>query len=435
MSPHFAIALLLLATPAPAQDAASAFGCAFTDTQSALLSVEGLEGNFYRVENDLRMRHPMEDPIIARMAVLARALEDGGTTLIYVAVPTKAEVMPQFLPKAAADYQFDAPTAVLVYEDIIARLTAHGIVAPDIRAALARAPAETPPFFKTDFHWTAAGAELAAGAIAQAIMAQPTYAELPVSVYHTEPGAMTAAFSTMRRTLQALCKDDLPRVQAVAQVTTKTLDPNVVDDIFAGDQTPQIVLVGTSFSDAPLANFAGYLSQFTGLDVLNYAVTGGNQFGAMTSYLISRDFDATRPRFLIWENPVYNNLGQFGPDPMEELIAAAGRNCTAQLPVFVSAPNQLTADLTGLDLMPDDSILADLGADGGRRAEFVFETASGITRRAVIERGDRIQASGRFFKSMGTLWHPDLKTLSVTFDTPVSAATTLSLCSSRKEPS
>lgn len=432
MTRYFVI-VVLLATPAAAET--SAFGCSFTNTASALPSVEGKDGTFFRVQADLRMRHPMEDPVIARMAVLSKALAAGGTTLIYVTVPTKSEVMPDLLPASAADYQFDSATAVLVYQDIISRMAAKGILAPDILTALSKAPADTPPFFKTDFHWTAEGAVLAAEAIAAEIRAQPFYVDLPLSEYKTTPGVVTASFSTMRRTLQAFCKTELPRVEATEQLTTKTADTTAKADIFAGDQAQQIVLVGTSFSDAPLADFAGSLSQASGLDVLNYAVTGGNQYGAITSYLISRDFAATRPRFLIWENPIYNNLAQFGPDAMEELIAAASNSCTTALPVSVSAPNTLTADLTGLNMQPEDSILADLGENSGRRAEFAFETASGITRTAMIQRSDRVQASGRFFKSLATLWHPDLQSLSVTFDHPVSSGTTLSLCRSRKEPS
>lgn len=423
----------LLATPVAAET--SAFGCAFTATQSALPSVEGQDGTFYRVMADLRMHHPMQDQVIARMAALSAALAAQGTTLIYVAVPTKGEVMSNLLPALAKDYQFDSSTAVLVYEDIIARLAKQGIVAPDILSALTQADPKAPPFFKTDFHWTAAGALLAAKAIAADIKAQPQYADLPQAQYMTTAGPITAAFSTMRRSLQSLCRQELPRVEAQAQLTAKTTLSADTSDIFAGDVAPQIVLVGTSFSDAPLANFAGYLSQSTGLEVLNYAVTGGNQYGAITSYLISRDFAAARPRFLIWENPIYNNLAQFGPDPMEELITAASNSCTLQLVAQKSDPNTLTADLTGLNLRQNASILADLGADGGRRAEFRFVTASGITRVTSIERSDRVQSSGRFFKSLGTLWLPDLQTLSVTFDNPVSAKTTLSLCNSGKEPS
>lgn len=420
-----------LATPVAAQT--SAFGCLVTDTDSAVPAIEGRDGTFFRVLSDIRMRHPMEDPVIARMAALSDALAKGGTTLIYVAVPTKAQAMPDKLPDLASDYQFDSKAAVSAYADIIARLAAQGIKTPDILTALRQATA--PPFFQTDFHWTAAGAALAAKAIAATIQAEPDYADLPKSDYVTTEGPMTAAFSTLRRCLQRSCQSELPRVEAPVALTTKTIDPAAKVDIFADTLAPQIVLVGTSFSDAPLANFAGYLAQSARLEVLNYAVTGGNQYGAITSYLISRDFAQQRPRFLIWENPIYNNLAQFGPDPMEELIAAASDRCTTVLATKQADTFTLTADLTGLNLQASDTILADLGSDGGRRADFQLQTTSGILRHAHIQRSDRMRASGRFFQSLGTLWHPDLNTLSVTFDQPVSADTQVSLCLFSKEPS
>ena len=428
---YFAAAVLL-ASPVAAQT--SAYGCVFSATDSAVPSIEGQDGTFFRVLSDIRMYHPMADPLIERLSALSAALAKGGTTLIYVAIPTKAEVMPDQLPDLAADFQFDSKTAVLVYQDIIARLSAKGIVAPDILAALQQTDANAPPFFKTDFHWTAAGAQLAAKAIAAKIQAAPDYADLPQAEYVTTEGPMSAAFSTLRRSLQRSCQTELPRVEAVVKVTAKTTDPAAQVDIFADALAPQIVLVGTSFSDAPLANFAGYLAQSSGLDVLNYAVTGGNQYGAITSYLISRDFAEARPRFLIWENPIYNNLAQFGPDPMEELIAAASDRCTTVLDAQQTSANTLTADLTGLTLHPRDTIFADLGAEGGRRADFQLQTTSGIRRTASIQRSDRMRASGRFFQSLGTLWHPDLNAISVTFDQPVSADTKLSLCVFAKDP-
>lgn len=430
---RYLAAAALLATPVAAET--SAFGCVLPATESSSPSIEGRDGTFFRVLSDIRMYHPMADPIIARMSALSSALAKGGTTLIYVAIPTKAEAMPDQLPDLAMEYQFNTKTAELVYQDIITRLSAQGIIAPDILAALQQTDPKSPPFFQTDFHWTAAGAQLAAKAIAAEIQAQPDYADLPKADYVTTAGPVTAAFSTLRRSLQRSCQTDLPRVEAQVEVTTKTLDTAANEDVFADALAPQIVLVGTSFSDAPLANFAGSLAQNSGLDVLNYAVTGGNQYGAITSYLISRDFAEARPRFLIWENPIYNNLGQFGPDPMEELIAAASDRCTTVLPVTQTDPNTLTADVTGLNLQPSDTILADLGADAGRRADFQLQTTSGIARTASIQRGDRIRASGRFFQSLGTLWHPDLTQLSVTFDQPVSADTKLSLCIFAKEPS
>jgi alginate biosynthesis protein AlgX len=433
------LAAIVAALCGPAAQAEpNAYGCSALDTASALPSVQGLDGVFYRVLADLRMRHPMQDAVMTQMAALSAALETNGTTLIYVTVPTKSQAMPQFLPPIAHDYAFDSATATLVYDDIIDRLTAHGVLAPNILEALAAAPSSIRPFFQADFHWTADGARLAAKAIGDVMKAQPFYSDLPVSEYTTIELAPTAAFSTMRRTLQGLCIDELPRVQAVVYQTEVVAGPDAgVSDIFAGgDDAVQAVLVGTSFSDSYLANFRGFLSEFSGIDVVNYAVTGGNQFGAMTSYLTSHDFTENPPRFLIWENPIYSNLAQYGPDAMDELVAAAGRTCTTPLTVTPSDARSLTADLTSVTIGKDDVIFADLGTGGPREALFTLTTASGITRTALMKRSDRMAASGRFFKPMASFWHSDPTTLTVTFDRPVKDTSTLTVCpSSRKDAS
>jgi alginate biosynthesis protein AlgX len=427
----FASAFVLSATlAAPAFADPSAFGCSNLDSASALPSLEGRDGVFYRVMADLRMRHPMEDPVVAQMAALSEALALGGTTLIYVTVPTKSQAMPDTLPASADDYAFDPATARLVYQDIIGRLSGSGVLAPDLMTALSAATPDEPAFFQADFHWTAQGARLAAQAIAEMVVAQPAYEDLALSEYRTVELERSAAFSTMRRTLQLSCVDELPRVEAVAHRTELigAADEAVADIFAGGDDAVQVVLVGTSFSDSPLGNFAGFLAEFTGLDVVNYAVTGGNQFGGMTSYLTSRDFAENRPRFLIWENPIYNNLAQYGPDPMDELIAAAGQTCTTPLRVTQTGENSVTADLAGLTLGKADVVYADLGTDGPREALFSLKSATGITRNATIQRSDRMLASGRFYKPLGSVWHPDFTELTVTFDRPVSDATTLTLC-------
>jgi alginate biosynthesis protein AlgX len=431
---RLALALILLATPAMADP--SAFGCKFTATASDLPAIEGRNGMFFRVQSDLRMQHPVEEAVVAQMGRLSAALAERGTRLIYLLVPTKGMAMPQYLPPEAADYLFDPDVARALYLDDIARLTAAGVTAPDMLTTLSDAPPDAPPFFQTDFHWTAAGARTTARALGAVIAADPFAADLPRATFTTTQGPPGETFSSMRRTLQAFCRDQLPRVEALTQITTKTDAPaNLVADIFASDeQAVQIVLVGTSFSDAPLGNFAGYLSEFSGLDVVNYAVTGGNQFGAITSYLTSRDFAETAPRFLIWENPIYNNLAQYGPDAMEELITAASNGCTIALTTTSPTPTTLRADLTGLSLAEADSLLADAGADGARAAEFRFETASGLIRTALVQRTDRMLASGRFFKPLATLWHPDFTRLTVTFDRELGQSATLSLCSAQKAP-
>ena len=100
-------------------------------------------------------------------------------------------------------------------------------------------------------------------------------------------------------------------------------------DLFG--ETPsggRVALAGTSFSDIEAINFGGFVSEYSGLDVTNLAISGGNQFVSIQSYLTSKQFADDPPDFLVWENPIYNNIGEFGDAPLLELIAAASTACS-----------------------------------------------------------------------------------------------------------
>ncbi|MGB8812488.1 MAG: hypothetical protein WCC57_04825 [Paracoccaceae bacterium] len=418
--------------PAQTQPEQSQFDCSAFEFSNALPSIEGKDGVFYRTFTDLRMQHPMADDVVQRLGQLAAVMEQNGTTLIFVTLPSKSQGMPGYLPEHAADYGYDQGIVEAVYHDILSRLTTAGVIAPDIMAALQSAKPDERVFFGTDFHWTADGARLAANAIGGAIKAHPGYADLTPSAFETKPTGVKTAFSGMRRSLQNFCVDALPPVESMTYETTKVAAPDTADgalDIFvAQDGGAQVVLLGTSFSDSTVNNFAGFLSQASGLDVINYAITGGNQFGSITSYLTSAEFKEQRPRFLVWETPIYNSLGQFGPAEMEELIAASGDTCTAPLTITKSDGKTLTADLTGLKITPDDALFFDFGAEGARRAKIALQTPDGITRTSVIERSERLRPTGRFYLGLSAFWHPAYSTVTVEFDRPVTDASQITLC-------
>jgi alginate biosynthesis protein AlgX len=425
--------LLALASPAIAD---SQFGCRENQFSSVMPSVEGKDGVFFRTFADLRLQHPMDARVVAQLGRLADALRENGTTLIYATIPAKSQAMPDFLPADAEGYGYDPVIAEAVYDDITTRLNAVGVVAPDLMRALQAAPADDHPFFRADFHWTSSGARLAAQAIGEAITAHPAYADVTPAKYVSAEIGMTPAFSTMRRALQGFCVDALPTVETMGFQTTLAEDATAAEgplDIF-GDTagTAQIVLVGTSFSDSEVNNFAGFLQEYTGLEVINQAITGGNQFGSITSYLTSTDFSEQRPKFLIWENPIYNNLGQYGPAQLEELIAAAGTSCTVTLAVTPDGENGLMADLGDHQLGPEDAIFADFGAESARSVTVTLDGPDGLTRRATIDRGDRLRATGRFYLGLSGFYVPGLHRVHVTFDRPVAEGAQISLCLNEK---
>ena len=417
-------------------DTANGYGCSAYEFSTSLPSVEGKDGVFFRTFADLRLQHPMDQRTIILLGRLAQVLKENGTTLVYVTIPAKSQVMIDYLPQHVEDYGFDPEMAQMIYTDIISRLAAVGIVAPDLMTALQNVKGDERPFFGADFHWTSQGARAAAQAIGTEIKASPAYADVTPSTFESKPVGKQVAFSGMRRSLQSFCKDPLPSTETMAYKTTPVesiAGDETAIDIFAGsDKAVPAVLVGTSFSDSSINNFAGFLSEFTGLDIVNYAITGGNQYGAMTSYLTSDEFRNQRPRFLIWENPIYNNLAQNGSAPLEELIAAAGTSCTDELATTKIDDYTLSASLAGLKVHPDDAIFADYGAEGARVASFALQTTDGITRKSKIDRSARLRGTGNFYLGLSPFRHPGFTNVSVRFDRPVTDATQLSFCTGPK---
>lgn len=429
------LGLCAVLAPAAALAGPSSFGCA--NTEFALsASIEGRDGVFYRVQSDLRLQHPMSDIVAEQLAALSKVLADQGTTLVYVNVPTKGQAMPRYLPPEASAYGYDASMMQANYLDVVNRLNAAGVVAPDLMTAMLAAGPDEKVFFPADFHWTPTGARLAAEAIGKAIREHPAYADVAPVPYVSKEGARETAFSGLRRELQTFCKDTLPPVEAVTWTTTQSsTEPTETEvqgdgalDIFGtGDEGASLVLVGTSFSDSSINNFAGFLSEFTGIETTNYSITGGNQFGSMTSYLTSREFAERRPTFLIWENPIYNSLAQFGPMPMDELIAAAGPTCDIDTGASV-VDGSMTATFASGTLKPADSFLFDHGGEGARIATVTLAGADGLSRNIRIERSDRLRATGRFFLRLEPFWRPDLTRVSVTFDRSLGETSSLTLC-------
>ena len=416
------------------QAAESAFGCKGLETNRELPSVEGKDGFFFRVFADLRMQHPMSDHVATQLGQLAAALKQKGTTLLYVPIPTKSQTLPAFLPDDAHLYGFDKDVAVAVYNDQIARLRAQGVVAVDLLEALASTDAGNPPFFRSDFHWTSDGARLAAEAIGGTIKSLPDYAQVTPTRYEPPRVGEELAVSVMRRKLHAYSRLSVPPVITKAYETVEVASTEATLDIF-GSNSPaggadEVALVGTSFSDAQVPNFSGFLAEYSSLPVTNLAITGGNQFGAITSYLTSRSFTASRPRYLVWENPIYNNLAQFGIGPMTELIAAARNDCTPIDRAAIKGGDNSTIEVD-LSAVPIDSgqvLLADAGDDGSRDVVFSFETADGKTLSQEVHRGDRFRGTGRFYIPLESLASDALTKLVIKYDRVNSESAAVSLC-------
>jgi len=410
--------------------ASSAYGCANLETNEALPTVEGKDGYFYRVMADLRMQHPLSDHIADLVATLADALAATGTTLVYVPVPTKSLVMPQYLPNAARQYGFDYKVAEFAYRDVVDKLIARGVVTVDLLEAMRHLPEGEPAFLKADFHWTSSGAKAAARVVGDTITKLQGFNPVAHEAFETRALGEVQIISTMRRILQENCTKALPPAATEGYSTTE-IAPAAVDIFGDVQRDDSIVLVGTSYSDLAAANFQGFLSQSLQMPVTNFAISGGDQFGSITSYMTSEAFLKHRPKIVIWENPIYNNLGKFGDAPLIELTAAARQACRPvdRTQISATGKNALSVSVSA-GQVPDHAVIyAYSGNDQSRHAELKFSLEDGHLFESGIWRADRIVSTGRYYFPVRYFGSRDAHSFQLVFDQMSPENATVSICS------
>jgi alginate biosynthesis protein AlgX len=425
-------AAVLAAAFATSAQAQSAYGCVDLEGLHSHASVEGESGVFFPILPDLKMFHPFSDESIEDLARLRETLASLGTTLVYVPVPTKSLAMPEALPAVARDYGFDADVAASVYDENIDRLRLAEIVTANARSALRGAAGEPPGFFATDPRITSEGSRRLAQAIAAAIAETPGFADLPKSVSESRPSGIATLPSKTHAALQSLCLQPLPPVATESYVTTRVQAGAAVNDnaVFGSTMTSSgVTILGTEITGDPAVNLAGFLSEFSGLDVVQYSVEGGGAFAAMSSYLTSREFIDKRPAYLVWVNPINNNLAQYGDQPLRELIAAAGGNCRVPLTLLPSRqPNTVIADLSTLDPGQSYTLFVDADGSPAGEARFDFLSGTGLVRSKYVLRQEDQLRNGQFYMPLSGLWAEGARSVDIVLDAPFGNNTRVSAC-------
>lgn len=414
----FAATLATLAAPAAAT---TLFGCEGLSDNHVFSSVEGRDGVFYRLDPDLKNTHPMAPETVEDIARLSRALAEKGTALIYAPIPTKSLAMPRFLPVAASDFGFDASLATTVYLDTIRRLRAAGVRVIDARAEMVGHDGP-PPYFRTDPRLTAEGARITARAIGRALAEVPGIRALARNTFETRSTGEAEVLSHARLVRQRHCAETLPAAVTQTYETDRTYTAEGAQGIIA--------LVGSEHSDTPEANFAGFLAEETGLDVIQYSVPGGGAFAAISTYLTSAEFQRSRPSIVVWEHPLAEAPGLHDDQPMQELIAAARDACPVTLAVSrdTDTPRVLTADLSPLDPEVSYMLFVDGDGAGARHAAFTYENSAGETRTREVLRHPGQVPTGRFYVPMTGLWSGGAARVTVALDADAGADSEVRAC-------
>ncbi|MGP4693070.1 alginate O-acetyltransferase AlgX-related protein [Agrobacterium cavarae] len=233
---------------------------------------------------------------VDQIATVSQTLADRGIKLIMVPLPMKSDIYHNELDQPAA-----SSMAKEIYDSFQAKLAARGVSSVDTRSALVAAQKDQQVFLRTDTHWTPAGAQVVAEAVAaQALGEKPgIFDPVPGKSEEVEGDLVKYVTGGVFASFVGLGTETVtPFILA-----TKT-ENAPVDDLFGEATSIPVALIGTSYSANELWSFAPLLSSKTGLDVSNAALVGQGPVTPMRKYLASLGEGAAQPESVVWEFPV-----------------------------------------------------------------------------------------------------------------------------------
>jgi alginate O-acetyltransferase complex protein AlgJ len=182
-------------------------------------------------------------------------------------------------------------------------LVSRGIDAPDLATALREARTRRDVFLRTDTHWTAFGASVAAEALAPSARRELDAHGSPREEYAQERDGWSERAGDL---LSFIPLGPFQSAMGIRPDTVETPSTSAraesAAELFGELQIP-VALVGTSYSAAGAWNFDGALKVALQADVLKVAVEGQGPFVPMQRYLESSAIDDPRPDVVIWEIP------------------------------------------------------------------------------------------------------------------------------------
>ncbi len=286
----------------PATADASLYDTPYLDNFTTL--VQGGESDWlFRTREDLRTEFGTSAHGYRLLKELHDAFKRRGVELVVVYQPTRGMVnRDKLAPAQHASFDYDR--ALKNYRRTLERFEQIGLWVPDL-SPLADEHAEQPFYFRGDQHWTSFGAERTARLVAETIKRIPAFEEVPRQEFVTRRIGRMGKRGTLHRVAGQLCGTTYA-FQHSDQFATEPKGESGSDDLFGDSALPQVTLVGTSHSGTNY-NFAGFLSEYIGAEILNVAFPGSGLEGSMIEYLGSDEFQQSPPKILVWEfSPLYD---------------------------------------------------------------------------------------------------------------------------------
>lgn len=259
-----------------------------------VLVIEGRDGWLFPVwENQTDVQKPLIDANLRTIAAVRDQLAEQNTMLLAVIVPMKASFYSERLPVSK-------PVSEAVknrYAYVMTGLQAAHISNVDTLSVLrALEQNEQNAFFRTDYHWTAQGAEATAEAVAELIRQKVRFDKdatggslLGDWVNVRRYGDLATRFMTAEQRMKL--RRDVFRVRAPPKEELSLLD----------DGPAEIHLVGNSFLQ-PYLGFPQKLSQSIGRPVsLTWKPGNFGPWATLLEYLESGMYRQNKPKVLVWQ--------------------------------------------------------------------------------------------------------------------------------------
>ena len=220
----------------------------------------------------------------------SRFFEKHDAHLIILPIPLKADVYDDHLEV----YQKPEPLAQS-YKSFIDFLNNNNIANCPIREAFIDNKDKIPLFFKTDTHWTPTGSLLAAQNLKKCL-------ELNDKLEEGKKENKNAGIHSGDLLSYLPINNDITRPEIFSSFQYPT-PKNDNSDLF-GDITPDIALVGTSYSANPKWQFSEAITYNLNRPVFNFARDGKGPFLNMKEYIENTKDTQKFPKILIWEIPI-----------------------------------------------------------------------------------------------------------------------------------
>ena len=362
---------------------------------------------------------------------LAAALRAKGILPVALIVPTRGSVAYAHMGTNPAMAGYDPAAAAQGYRSFLAQLRAAGFIAPDL-LTVARHEGDA-FFFKRDHHWRPVAAKAVARKVAATLSAQ--LEPLPKTLFVTSRRPPQTQLGTLQKEARARCPDFKRPRERVAQFGTRPQNTGKgVGAALFTPVVPAIVLVGTSNSqrgeNRPDFNFAGFLRQFLGLEVLDVAFPGAGVYGSLGAYLRSSEYRTAPPKILLWET-LYMSWQRRASLPAEQRQILPSVYGACSRPLVERRLKKLyegrSALLSELELPENGYLRLKLSDRSVVKFGLELHYAS-YQARVAVNRTTRVPNSGEFFLDLSSPTETPLQAVVIDLPKAVSGGAQVGIC-------